>query len=318
YDHGTSTLMAGGEPYEVTTFRRDVETDGRRAVVAYSTDMFEDAARRDFTMNALYADADGHIHDPLGGLPDLEARHLRFIGKAEDRIAEDHLRILRFFRFNAIYGRHDGDIDPKGLFACANRREGLSKISAERIGAEMRKILGAENPSRTVELMAVTGVLEQILPGANPFSMTALMRHEASAGLKPDPMRRLASLGLDDVTDALRLSRVEAKQLRQFRDALDGDELAGEVGYRYGAEAKSILALRAAVNGSILEPDAIMAAGRGAEQRFPVTARDLIPEYSGSELGARLKEIEAEWIASDFSLTKDDLLYAEDDEPGMM
>ena len=156
-DHGTVTVIAQGIPHEVTTFRQDIETDGRRAVVAYSPHIEDDAARRDFTMNALYARRDGTVIDPLGGLPDLLARRLRFVGDADARIREDYLRILRFFRFHAIYGDPEGGIDAEGLAACARHAPAISGLSAERIGAEMRKLLAAEDPAPSVAAMERAG-----------------------------------------------------------------------------------------------------------------------------------------------------------------
>ena len=139
-------MVAGGRPFEVTTFRRDVETFGRRAVVAFTTDIAEDAARRDFTMNALYARPDGTLVDPLGGLPDLRAGRVRFVGDPARRIAEDYLRILRFFRIHAWYGDPAAGLDPDGLAACAAARDGLARLSRERVGAEMRKLLAGARP----------------------------------------------------------------------------------------------------------------------------------------------------------------------------
>ena len=153
--HGTVTLVADGRGFEVTTFRRDVETDGRRAVVAFSDRIEEDAARRDFTMNALYATRTGEVLDPVGGLPDLAARRLRFVGDPAQRIAEDYLRILRFYRFLACYGR---EADARALAACRELRAGLSGISRERIGHEMRKLLSAADPAPAVALMAEAGL----------------------------------------------------------------------------------------------------------------------------------------------------------------
>lgn len=168
-DHGTVTVVSGHIPHEVTTLRRDVETDGRRAVVAYSTDWAEDAARRDFTINALYADADGRVFDPRGtGLPDLDARAVRFIGDADARIREDYLRILRFFRFSACYSA--GRCDEEGLAACARNRAGLTRLSAERVHAESIKIFA----SPAAALMVVVGAMLRhgFLPslyGAAPY-----------------------------------------------------------------------------------------------------------------------------------------------------
>ncbi|TGN45943.1 CCA tRNA nucleotidyltransferase, partial [Paracoccus liaowanqingii] len=187
-DHGTVTLVADGRGFEVTTFRRDVETDGRHATVAFSTDLAEDAARRDFTMNALYADASGQVIDPVGGLPDLVARHLRFVGDPNARIAEDYLRILRFFRFFARYGRQ---ADPAAVAACAAHRDGLARIARERIGAETKKLLAAPDPGPAVALMAQTGVLDLVLPGADPAALDALLAAEPAPG---GWLRRLAAL----------------------------------------------------------------------------------------------------------------------------
>ncbi|MGB3406471.1 MAG: CCA tRNA nucleotidyltransferase, partial [Jannaschia sp.] len=165
-DHGTVTVVVAGAPFEVTTFRRDVETDGRHAVVVFSRDVAEDAARRDFTMNALYARADGTVIDPLEGLADLRAGVVRFIGDPVERITEDYLRILRFFRFTAWYGDPATGLQPEGLAACAEHADGLARISAERIGQEMCKLLGAADPAPAVAAMARAGILARVLPGA--------------------------------------------------------------------------------------------------------------------------------------------------------
>ena len=171
-EHGTVTVVADGRGFEVTTFRRDVETDGRRAVVAFSNRIEDDAARRDFTMNALYAEPSGEVLDPVGGLPDLSARRVRFVGDPDRRIIEDYLRILRFFRFHAHCGR-PGAADAEALAACARHAGGLARISRERIGAEMRKLLSAEDPVEAVRLMEESGVLAQVLPGARAGGLAA-------------------------------------------------------------------------------------------------------------------------------------------------
>jgi poly(A) polymerase len=164
-EHGTVTAVSEGRPYEITTLRRDVETDGRRAVVAFTTDWNEDAQRRDFRLNSLYAAADGALFDPTGeGLADLKAGRIVFVGDAATRIREDALRILRFFRFQAWYGK--GDPDPVGLAACAELRGLIANLSAERVSAELLKLLAAEDPREAVRLMAQTGVLSAALPEA--------------------------------------------------------------------------------------------------------------------------------------------------------
>ncbi|MCX8507347.1 MAG: CCA tRNA nucleotidyltransferase, partial [Rhodobacteraceae bacterium] len=183
-EHGTVTVVAQGAPHEVTTFRRDVQTDGRRAVVAFSTRIEEDAARRDFTMNALYADRTGAVVDPLGGIADLRARRLRFVGRPEDRIREDYLRILRFFRFHALYGDVAEGLDPEGLAACAAHSAGIETLSRERVGHEMRKLLAAADPAPAVAAMQASGVLAHSLPGADPRALAPLVHLEG--GLSPD------------------------------------------------------------------------------------------------------------------------------------
>ena len=220
--HGTVTAVHAGNPVEVTTFRKDIETDGRRAKVAFTDDIALDAARRDFTMNALYADPEGQVVDPLGGLADIEARKVRFIGLPEDRIREDYLRILRFFRFHAWYGS-DG-LDADGLAACAELSDGIAKLARERIGWEMRKMLSAPDPGPSVAAMAASGVLARCLGGAVASVLTVLVHLEEATGVAPDWLRRLASLGGEHVPDALRLSRAEDRCLHRIVAALEAGE----------------------------------------------------------------------------------------------
>lgn len=310
FDHGTVTVLAGDDHFEVTTFRHDVETHGRRATVAFGADMAEDAARRDLTINALYAAPDGVVADPLGtGLPDLLARRVRFIGNPHDRIREDFLRILRFFRFHAWYGDPAGGLDADGLAACAAHVDGLDGLSRERIGAEMKKLLAAPDPAPAVAAMAMSGVLLRILPGAGAQTLTVLVHVEQVAGLPPDPIRRLAALGGVDAEDGLRLSGAEAKRLVRLKDAMQSDAGAGELGYRLGAAAaQDALALRAAMAGQEIDPVAAQEALDGATRVFPLRAADLMPALSGPALGAALKDLEARWIAADFAPGRDDLI----------
>lgn len=308
-DHGTVTVVAHGKPHEVTTFRRDVETDGRRAVVAFSDKIEEDAQRRDFTMNALYADRHGTLIDPLHGLPDLQARRVRFVGDPETRIREDYLRILRFFRFHAAYGDPMGGIDPEGLAACATLADGLETISKERIGAEVRKLLTASYPVTALAAMAQSGVLARILPGADIRAIGPLTSIEVDHDADIDWLRRLAALGGEDPTDSLRLSRTEARDLAALRDAISNVETPAVLGWRLGfSRAVDALLLRAAVLQSPLTLLALQASRRGAQTRFPVTAADLMPDLQGEALGAHLKALEARWLASDLTLTREDLL----------
>ena len=302
--HGTVTLVHRGAPVEVTTFRRDVETDGRRAVVAFSSDIVEDALRRDFTMNALYATPEGEVADPLGGLPDLRARRLRFVGRAEARIAEDALRILRFFRFHAWFADPEQGFDAEALAACAAAAAQVDRLSRERVGAETVKLLSAPDPAPAVAAMAAAGVLARILPGAEAAALAPLVHVEEIAGAAPDWRRRLAALGGEgDWAERLRLSRADAKGLEAIRAALSADEPVARAAYRHGAAAARDAALiRAAALGAPPAPRLRAEAGRGAAARFPLRAADL--PLQGPALGAALRQLEEDWIASDFTLDR--------------
>ncbi|MEM6305651.1 MAG: CCA tRNA nucleotidyltransferase [Pseudomonadota bacterium] len=308
-DHGTVTVVAGGKPFEITTFRRDVETDGRRAVVAFSTDIAEDARRRDFTMNALYATPDGRVVDPLGGLPDLHARRIRFIENADARIKEDYLRTLRFFRFFAWYGDAQAGFDAEALDAITQNLRGLETLSAERVGAEMRKFLAAPDPAFALAGMRQTGALGVILPGADDRLVGLVVDFEERLGLHPDWQTRLLALGGQDVVRRLRLSRAEAKALQTLMDALEQMTSAEEVAYRHGQDAGvSLLLMRAALAEAPPDADALDGLRRAAEAIFPVKAADLMPVFEGPALGAQLATLERAWIASRFTASKEDLL----------
>nr|WP_253949058.1 CCA tRNA nucleotidyltransferase [Mangrovicoccus sp. HB161399] len=309
-EHGTITVVAGGEGYEVTTLRRDVETDGRRAVVSFSHRIEEDAARRDFTMNALYAEADGSVVDPLGGLPDLRAGRVRFIGSAEQRIREDYLRILRFFRFTAWYGS-DGP-DPDGLAACAALAEGLERIAAERKGQEMKKLLAAPDPAPVMATMAQSGVLPHVLPGAVAAALAPLVHHEH--GLAPDPIRRLAVLGGTDPAAALRLSKAEARRLQLYRGVLERGDSPGRIAHEHGPDrARDAALIAAALTGQPPMPGLEEAIARGAAARFPVSSKDLIARgYEGAALGQRLQILKEAWIGAGFAMTRAELLALPD------
>jgi poly(A) polymerase len=309
-EHGTITVVSGGEGHEVTTFRRDVETDGRRAVVAFSTDLADDARRRDFTMNALYADRTGAVIDPLGqGLADLAARRIRFIEDAEARIREDYLRILRFFRFHAWYGHPEDGIDPETLAPIAANLAGIDTLSRERVGHEMRRLLEARDPAPSLAAMAACGVLGRVLPGADPRFVAPLVHAEQELNVPPDPIRRLAALGGGEAAEALKFSKADARRLGELSEAVASGTPVAAVGYRHGANtALDTALLRAALGGHAPDAGALREAGRGAEARFPVTASDLMPGLQGAALGQTLKTLEAHWIASDFALTREDLL----------
>ncbi len=308
-DHGTVTVIAKGIPHELTTFRHDVETDGRRAVVAFSNNVADDARRRDFTMNALYADASGTVIDPLGGLGDLQVRYVRFIENADDRIREDYLRTLRFFRFHAWYGDPQGGLDQDGLAAIAQNLDGLDRLSHERVGAEMKKLLGAPDPAQSLAAMRATGVLHRILPGADDKAIGPLVHLETLHDIAPDALRRLAVIGGEDPISRFRLSKKEAQRLSVLRAGSESAEIPMRLGYFFGFDqARDILLLRSTLLETPLAEESLAECQSGALARFPVKPADLMPELSGPALGQRLKQLETEWINSGFALSAAELL----------
>jgi tRNA nucleotidyltransferase/poly(A) polymerase len=318
-DHGTLTVVIGGHGYQVTTLRQDVVTDGRRAVVEFGRDWDADAARRDFTVNALSVDAAGDLHDPIGGYGDLREGRIRFIGDPDKRIAEDRLRILRFFRFHAAYGR--GPADPAGLSAAIRGRDGLRALSAERIGQEMRRLVVARRAPEVVTLMEDTGVLQVIFGGIGylcPFERLAAA--EAAQGAPADPSLRLAALGVaieEDafrITERLRLANSERERMlaaaeaaRRFRDLPD-DRSARRLLYRLGATAfrdglllGGALAARPAADARTAELYRLPEVW--PVPVFPLGGREAMAAGAqrGPALGRILKDIEEFWIAGDFS-----------------
>jgi poly(A) polymerase len=306
-EHGTITVVADKIPHEITTFRTDVSTDGRRATIAFSDTVEEDARRRDFTMNALYASADGEVHDPVGGLPDLHARKLRFIDDPTQRIREDYLRILRFFRFHAWYGDPAEGLDADGLAACAENLDGLAQLSRERVGSEMIKLLSAKDPAPSIAAMSHAGVLHAVMPGADPRALAPLVHLEDTRA--PRWARRAAALGGDDLRETWRLSKQDAEQIKTLRQEIEAMRALPEIAYHHNAEiAEDVALTRAALFETPLPEDMGAQIARGAQAQFPVKAADLMDQLQGKDLGDKLKALEAKWIASDFTLTKADLL----------
>ena len=320
-DHGTITAVAGdaeADVYEVTTLRVDVETDGRRAKVAYTDDWRADAGRRDFTMNALYCDRDGVLFDPLGGYDDLAQKYVRFAGEAERRIEEDYLRILRFFRFNAVFG--GGTFDAEGLRACEAGRSGLDGLSRERVHQELFKLLPAPGALATVKVMAEHHILEHILPGVLEiarFERTCAIEMELHRA--PDALLRLAALAVrsrGDVAplrDGLKLTNVETQQLEKLtsdRPVLSPD--LGEASLR-----RALYALGEATYDDIAIYD-WSASGAGVPDEawqalvklpetwsppvFPLKGADLLKlgVAPGPGVGAILRDVENWWVAQGF------------------
>jgi poly(A) polymerase len=322
-EHGTVTVVADGVPFEVTTLRADVETFGRHATVAFTKDWDEDARRRDFTLNALYAGSDGTVFDPLGGYGDLLNGRVRFIGDAEARIKEDYLRILRFFRFNAYYGK--GGFDQDGLKAAVKLRSGLERLSAERVSAELRSLLVAPQTARGVEALFDYGLLVDLLGGVPRLARFArLVAIEEALGLEPDAMLRLAALGVFVHEDAarlagrLRLSNAERAILElgpAKSDEQPDEDAAKRALYHLGSSdfARHLL-LAWADSGVGPENKAWRAAltlpDRWQAPAFPLRGSDIMAlgDLKGPEVGETLRRLQAEWIDDGFAASRDELL----------
>ena len=300
-EHGTVTAVSSGTVVEVTTLRSDVSTDGRRATVAFTDDWARDAGRRDFTINALYADPfSGELFDYFGGLDDLKSRTVRFIGEPLQRIAEDHLRILRYFRFHARYGH--GAPDPDALEACVDRANDLMALSRERIADELLKLLALDDPTPTVRLMHERGLFAPVVPEISDAGrLGRLVAAERSAGIRPDPLRRLAALLpadpaiADRIGARLKLSNKAKKRLASAADrqlGLNPQSLA----YRVGPESAVDRLLLAG------QPAAAKAIAKWTPPRMPIGGGDIIargvPE--GPEVARTLRRIEDLWEGAGF------------------
>jgi poly(A) polymerase len=318
-DHGVVTAIADGKPYEVTTLRKDVSTDGRRAVVAFTHDWNEDAARRDFRLNALYADAEGNVFDPTGhGVEDARAGRIIFVGDAETRIREDYLRILRFFRFFAHYGR--GEPDPTALAACAALKDGMSVLSAERVSWELMKLLGAEDPRPAVRLMAATGVLSQVLPEAASLArFDALVAIETEQLFETDAELRLAALLPDDVQTAhqaaerLRLSVAVRERLVaalgndhrivSWLSPREARQLVYRLGVRPFSDRVKLGWAGAKKGSSAPQWRGLLALGQSwTPPAFPLSGDEVIAAGvpKGPLVGEVMREVENWWVDNDF------------------
>ncbi|MGB7411337.1 MAG: CCA tRNA nucleotidyltransferase [Sphingopyxis granuli] len=307
--HGTVTAIASGDRHEITTLRRDVETDGRRATIAFADDWREDAARRDFTINALYADpVTGKVEDWFGGLADLAAARVRFIGDAAMRIAEDHLRILRFYRFAARFGH--GELDPASHAAVVAARQSLKSLSRERIADELTRILALPDPRPIVRQMAADGIFAVLLPEADAGAEAALDRllaNEGAVGAAPDALRRFAALLPTDpavaeqVASRLRLSTRQRKHLAALA-AHRGASLqpVRQLAYRIGIEAARDVHLLAGDRAQAAA--AVRSLAGWTNPVLPVKGGDIVARgiAAGPEVARILKAVEGDWIAEDF------------------
>lgn len=308
-DHGTLTVVVGGEGYEITTWRRDVACDGRRAVIAVADRLEDDAIRRDFTFNALYADLRGHVLDPTGlGVQDALDQKVRFVGDATARIQEDALRILRFCRFHAVLGLPI--TAGEGADACRQQQAFLQDLSHERIGAEFLKIASAPRPGPVLSWMMETGVWEECLPDERPDpggveeKLDRMDRFMKEIGHDSRLEPRLALLLTRDQKDALRISKRISSKAVILRTAALSETSALELGYRHGLEdGRDILALRAALQGWGHLPSEVLAdldLGAKHSGRFPVRAKDLDGSFTGRAIGQELKRQEREWLDARF------------------
>lgn len=326
-DHGTVTLVIGGRPFEVTTLRTDVETDGRHAKVAFSMDWQSDAERRDLTINALYANAAGEVIDLVGGLDDIGKRNIRFIGSAATRIAEDYLRVLRFFRFFAWYG--SGRPDAEGLRASSAARSKLKTLSAERVWSELRKLLSAEDPGRALLWMRQVAVLTEILPETEKWgidAIPALVATEQALDWVPDPLLRLASIippdvaRLDAMAARLKLSNAEAAYFKDWAKAAPVNDEISAAGferllYRNGTDGiivrlKLALAVaRGKAEGSFEEMSRSARLSKLLDHayawrkpQFPLNGGDVMAAgiQAGPKVGEILSTLESRWVEENF------------------
>ena len=329
-DHGTVTAVLNGLPYEITSLRKDVETDGRRAVVSYTQDWAEDAQRRDLTMNALYADYEGTIYDPTGqGLDDIKALKFRFVGEADSRIKEDYLRILRFFRFLAYYGGA-AKVDASALKACRENKSGLKKLSAERVWTELKKTLSARDPSRALHIMLTNDILETILREAsNVDGLMRLVKLEARENIKPDPLLRIMSMSAREplqmalLCKRLKMSKKETARLRQWSDSsvsLDPHAENKEQLKAIYLAGKQVVIDRSRLRAAG-EDDAILStrwmsladlAMGWTPPEFPLTGKDLKAAgvEAGPKMGKILEALKALWVRSGFTADREKLLMA--------
>jgi len=328
--HGTLTAIIDRKPFEITSLRKDVETDGRRAVVAFTQDWAEDAQRRDLTVNALYADFGGQIYDPTGeGLADIAAKKFRFVGEADLRVREDYLRILRFFRFIAHYGGQE-TVDAASLKACRENRAGIKQLSVERVWSELKKLLLAKDPSRAARIMLTNEVLETVLREAsNVDGLSHLVELEARENIAIDPLLRLMAMAAREplqvalLCKRLKMSNAETKRLRAWADddaqlSTDMDERA-KLGAVYTSGKQVIIdrvLLRAAGESDPIQSKRWMSLAQLAlgwtRPTFPIDGSDLaqagVPK--GPPMGKAMTALETLWVRSGFRTEKPQLLAA--------
>ncbi len=310
--HGTITLIIDNTNYQITTFRTDFDHDGRYAKVEFTESLLLDASRRDLTINALYCNHVGEVIDPLNGLDDIKKQKIKFIGNPNERIKEDNLRILRFFRFQAIYGNKNLEIDSIALEACHNHKSKLAALSKERITSELRKILSAPNPLEVIIKMNETGVLNELFQKVSIDSLEAYLKTEKKFKININWLGRLLSLQVTQEEESLKLTRCEFKFLKQTKSAIENQIHVLEFSYYNGVETGKIYSiLQNFRHNIILSKNLLNQINSLATKKFPITAKDLMPEISGKKLGEALRSLEDRWIKSNFTLSKKELLAEE-------
>jgi poly(A) polymerase len=312
FDHGTVTITVEKHPFEVTTLRRDIETDGRHAVVSFTKDWAEDAARRDFTINAMYCDAVGKIYDFTNGYADIQKRRMRFVGRPSERIREDYLRILRFFRFHARYGK--GSPDKDGLKACIRLKAGLAHLSAERVRQEMFKLLEAPRAVDTIKVMAKSGILGNIIPYTDDWRLLGR--------LPQDGLMRLFALAKTPakLKDTFRLSNAQAQRIDALMAAPDVSPRLSKVEQRrmiyslgHDIWRDAVVMSHARSRASLTDRPwraMLKLAEKFERPTFPISGHDLAERgiTPGPKLGQLLRDLEDWWLASDFKPGKEELL----------
>ena len=301
-DHGTITIIAEGEKFEATSFRKDVQTDGRRALTSFEGTIEDDAMRRDFTVNALYMNAKGEVIDPLGSKNDIAQKTLRFVGSAQLRICEDYLRILRFFRFLAQY---DLTPDDQAIDAIRAHQTGLSQISKERIGQEMKRLIQGPSVIEALDIAKSIGTLDLLDIRLDLQALASWIEKEGKHNIDANWQQRWVAAHGNDQQEAWRLSNAEAKSLWMLKEASTSAHAPAVLGHIYGIET-AILACQLRDD---YAPDQLVDIKWGASQRFPITGKDLKHIFpSGPQLGEALRELKDEWYRYNFALDKDALL----------
>ena len=307
-DHGTVTVVADQQSYEITTFREDIETDGRKSKVKFSKSLKEDAKRRDFSINAIYCEHDGTILDPLGGLADITEKRITFIGDPYERIKEDYLRILRFFRFAALFSANKKFREIE-ISALSDLKDGLDIISAERKSDEIFKLFAAPNLIFSISLMEKTNIISKVFHTYYFNSLATLQDIESRYEISPCATRRLAVYTEDNLKLHLRFSNKIAKTHKILREEAKGPKRAAELSYRYNEKlALDIILVRASLQGTEFSKDVFNQIKLGSTVEFPINSSDLVEYFSGPKLGEMLTFLEQKWIESDFTLNKAKLL----------